>query len=196
LFEIGDLTVAMPRTVWTSSRWAEGTPAQKWYGDYGDWLGAKPSVRALCLASNGGRETVRLYHLWITSRLSGHHREENCGSGSVQEDLRAYCAAAARTQLTVVQLYARPDGRASPSSSQFDEERINRALVAGERAGIRCNESLPDPERGRYCSIWFDLTPDVQVVSSARLGPPVDNEDPVADAIVVLQELMSTLTPD
>jgi hypothetical protein len=174
---------------------AAGAPEQQWQGIYGTWLGAKPDVRALCSTTDGGRETVHVHHLWLSFGWFRRRHELDCVSGSVPEDLSAYCAAIAQTRLTVVQLYARPDGLPRPSLSHFNEERMTRVLSNGERQGYHCNNSTAGPDK-RHCTIWLELAPSVLAVSSAWLGPRADNEDPVTDAAVVLETLTSMLRPE
>jgi hypothetical protein len=108
------------------------------------------------------------------------------------ENIGAYCAAIARTKLTVVQLYARPDGLPNPSLSHFSVEPITRALSAGQREGYRCSDGTNGPQI-RYCTIWQQLTTDLLAVSSAELGVPGVDDDPVSDAAVLLQELTLSL---
>lgn len=196
LFEIGDLTIAMPREEWSRSTFASGVLDQAWYGDYADGPNAKPDVRAFCRASDRGHERVRLYHLWISTSLPSAHRRANCESGIVQSELQAYCIAATRTKLNVVQLYARSDGLAKPSSGQFNQAAMDRVLSSGQQSGVRCNKNTANPRHERYCTIWFQLRPEVLAVSSARVGTPTDGEDSVADASVVLNQLISTLRTD
>lgn len=195
VLQIGDFSLAVPRDLGIRSVVANGAPSQAWEGTYSHWPGAKPDVRALCRATNGGRETLQVTHLWFTFSGFRRNHEGDCKSGAVPEPLRAYCSAIERTELTVVQFYARPDGMPFPSLSHFNVESIAGALSAGESEGYRCNEAT-DGTGTRYCTIWQQLTGDVLAVSSATLRAVSDYEDPVADTATALEALTRSLRPE
>jgi len=195
VFRIGELSLAVPRDMGIRTLVTSGAPNQAWAGTYSHWIGDKPEVRALCLATNGGRETLDVTHLWFS--FSGFRRDhkDDCESGAVPASLRPYCTAIHRTQLNVVQFYARTDGMPFPSLSYFNAELISGALLAGESEGYRCGDATSSTGT-RYCTIWQRLNQDIVVVSSAELGPALDDEDPVADAAVAIEALTRTLRQD
>jgi hypothetical protein len=195
VFQIGDLSLAVPRDLGIRSFVASGAPNQAWEGTYSHWPGAKPDVRALCRATNGGREVLQVTHLWFS--FSGFRRDHkaDCESGEVAGPLRAYCTAIERTELTVVQFYARPDGMPFPSLSHFNVDSIAGAVSAGESEGYQCNEAT-DGTSTRYCTIWQNLTGDVLAVSSATLSTVSDYEDPVADTATALEAFTRSLRPE
>lgn len=192
VLRIGDLSLAVPRDLGIRSLMASGAPNQAWEGTYSHWIGARPDVRALCRATDGGRETLDVTHLWFSFSGFRRHHEDDCESGAVPASLRPYCTAIQRTQLNVVQFYARPDGLPVPSLGHFNAEPIAEALSAGELEGYRCSNSTGGTGT-RYCTIWQRLTEDIVTVSSATLGAAVDNEDPVADAAVAIEALTQSL---
>ena len=194
LFSIGGLSFAVPRSLSVRSLQASDAPEQVWEGFYGPWTGAKPDVRRLCQATAGGRDQLQVQHLMISSSWSSRARKVDCETGRIPEGLASFCAALERTQLTVVQLYARPDGRPAPTLSLFNGEEVAGRLSAGETAGYLCKDATTGPQV-RYCTIWLPLTPEVLAVTSARLGPASNKETPVADARVVLRGLMTRLYP-
>jgi len=194
VFAIGDIILQVPREMGARSAVAEDAPGQIWRGDYSAWPGAKPDVRALCAASGGGRDAVKVQHLWLRSNWFRKAREKTCPEAEGVQETGAYCAAAARTQLSVVQLYARPDGRPLPSLGHFSAEEVGRRLSGGETEGYRCNDATTGPMT-RYCTIWLPLSPGVLAVASAKLGPPAVGEDPVQDAAIVLGTMLSSLHP-
>lgn len=192
VFRIGDLTVAVPRGMGAVSVHAGEAPAQAWQGSYSDWAGDKPAVRALCQATSGGRNAVKVSHLWLSVSGFRKHHSADCERGGPEGDLEGYCEAAARTRLTVVQLYARPDGLPHPSLSHFPVETVVAALEGGEMAGFRCGAPA-GAEQQRHCTIWQPLSPEVLAVASAVLGPPSLDEAPISDAAAVLASVVSRL---
>jgi hypothetical protein len=195
LFGIGGISIAVPRSLSVRSVQAgDDAPKQAWDGFYGPETGAKPDVRRLCQASAGGRNQLQVQHLMISSSWSGRARRADCETGQVPEDLASFCAALERTQLTVVQLYARPDGMPVPTLSLFDGDAVAGRISAGETAGYLCKDGATGPQT-RYCTIWLQLTPEVLAVASAKLGPASNKETPLADARVVLRGLMTHLRP-
>jgi hypothetical protein len=183
VFGIGDLSLDVPRHMGIQTMATSGAPSQAWEGTYSDWIGTKPEVRALCRATNGGREALDVTHLWFSFSDFRRDHEGDCESGAVPASLRPYCTAIQRTQLTVVQFYARPDGMPFPSLGHFNDELVAEALLAGEPEGYRCSDGL-DPTGTRFCAIWQPLNQDILIVSAANLGLALDDEDPVADAAV------------
>ncbi len=195
VFGIGDLSLALPRDYGPQSRTATGAPAQAWEGSYSPWAGEKPNVRALCRATQDGRDALRVTHLWLSFSAFRKAHEADCSSGSAPEALQQYCAAIRRTKLTVVQFYARRDGLPVPSLGHFNETTVAEDLSAGKAEGYRCSTGTGSAGT-RYCTIWQHLTRDVLVVSSATLGPASGGEDPVADAAVALAALTERLKAD
>ncbi|MEJ2015364.1 MAG: hypothetical protein P8X61_07040 [Limibacillus sp.] len=194
LFDVGDLSLEIPRGMSALSAEAKGGPEQAWEGSYGPWSGAKPEIRRLCLASDGGRRPVELFHLWVSFNWFKKAHREVCEGNEVPDDFAPYCAAVARTELTVVQLYARSDGMPIPTRSHFNYDQVVSRLSAGETSGALCKDSTLGPQT-RYCTIWLPLTPDVLAVSTAKLGPVSDGETPVADAQLALRTLLERLSP-
>ena len=192
---IGDLRLAMPRDIGIRSVTADGAPAQAWEGIYSDWPGAKPDVRALCRASDGGRTPVEVTHAWLSFGWFRRELEMVCESASGAPRPGAACAAAARTTPTVVQFYARPDGRPAPSLSHFNPGLITEALSLGEREGYSCSDSTVGPGI-RYCTMWYQLNPEILVVASAKLGREQDGEDPLADTILLIDALIRRFDPE
>lgn len=194
LFGIGSLSIAVPRSLSVRSVQAGDAPKLTWDGFYGPETGAKPDIRRLCQASAGGRDQLQVQHLMISSSWSGRARRADCETGRVPEGLASFCAALERTQLTVVQLYARPDGTPTPTLSLFDGDAVAGRISAGETAGYLFKDVVTGSQT-RYCTIWLQLTPEVLAVASAKLGPASNKETPLADARVVLRYLMTRLRP-
>ena len=191
LFRIGDLSITVPREMGARSAVSSGAPEQVWDGIYSTWPGSKTDVRAFCIATDGGSNTAQVHHLWFSFSWFRRQNEAACELHAVSEGSRDYCAAIKRTQLTVVQLYARPDQMPYPSLSHFNPDTVVNALTSGERRGYICGEGTDGPSI-RYCTIWSQLTPEVLAVSSAKLGPISDDENPVADADIALNALLSS----
>ncbi len=192
---IGALRLAVPRDIGIRSVTADGAPAQAWEGIYSDWPGAKPDVRAICLASADGRTPVAVTHVWLSFSWFRQEIEAVCENALSAPRLGAVCAAAARTTPTVVQFYARPDGRPAPSLSHFNPTLITQALSADEREGYRCSDSTIGPGT-RYCTMWYQLVPEILVVASAKIGMQQDGEDPLADTILLIDALIRQLDPE
>lgn len=188
---IGNLKLEVPRDLGIRSVTTDGAPKQSWEGTYSNWPGAKPDVRALCRATDGGRAPVKVAHVWLSFRWFQQEINTTCESTGLPR-LGAACAAAARTTPTIVQLYARPDGIPTPSLSHFNTRLITQAQSTGELEGYRCIDSTLG-STVRYCTIWYQLNPEVLVVSSAELGPAQDGEDPLADTIILLHALTRRL---
>ena len=194
LFSIGDLKIKIPREMGAQSAVASGAPEQVWQGSYSDWPGAKPNVRTLCFESDMGRETIKVSHLWFPFRWFRNKHEGDCALNQVPDELASYCDASDQTRLVVVQLYARPDGKPLPTLGQFNSEGVIDALLTKETSGYRCSDLNPVTQT-RFCTIWLRLSPVVLSVSTAKLGPAIEGEYPVADAEVMLRTATSRLTP-
>lgn len=193
-FHIGKLQLAVPRDLGVYSVVSDGAPAQVWEGRYGEQPSAKPDVRALCSVTDNGRSPVDVAYLLVSFNWFKRELEKACESGTGVSQPSAGCTAQTRTTPTVVQFYARPDGMPSPSRSYFDAGLVNDARAKGELDGYRCKDSKIGPST-RYCTVWYQLSPEVLVVSSAKLGPEQKNEDPLADTIVLLDALIQRLDP-
>jgi hypothetical protein len=194
-FHIGDLRLSVPRGVGLRSVQADGAPAQVWEGDYGEGPGGKPHVRALCRATDGGSRPIDVSHIWMSFNAFRRDLEAACDSGTVPPSRQPVCEALARTEPTVVQLHALPDGVDLPSLGQFNPSLITQAHAEGEREGYRCGDSTMGPQR-RFCTLWQQVTPEVFAVSSAWLGPFQEGEDPLADSAVLLDHLRRELSSE
>lgn len=190
---IGNLRLAVPRELGIRSVATDEAHAQVWEGVYSDWPGAKPDVRALCGATGGGRTPVEVSHLWLSFSWFRRDLDTACESDTDLPRFGTACAAAARTTPTVVQFYARPDGIASPSPSHFNESLITQARSQGEVQRYRCNDSTTGPGT-RYCTSWYQLSPEILAVSSAKLGAAQNVENPPADLAILLDALIGSLT--
>lgn len=194
-FHIGDLSMSVPRVFGLRSVQADGAPAQAWEGDYGEGPGGKPHVRALCRATDGGTKPIEVTHIWMSFSAFRRDLEAACDSGSVVSSRQPACEALARTEPTVVQLHALPDGVALPSLGQFNPGLITQARADGEREGYQCGDSTMGPQR-RFCTLWQQVTPEVFAVSSAWLGPFQEGENPLADSVLLLGELRRELSSE
>lgn len=183
--EIGDIALAVPRFMGMRSEVADGAPAQDWTGGYGSWSGAKPDVRNFCRATTNGADALRISHIWMSLSFFRNTQVSSCET----ELERPYCQAAARTELTVTQFYARPDGKAAPSLSHFNTRLIDEALARGERNGHDCNGTSSGPNR-TFCTVWMDLTPEVFAVSSAWVDNGTDGATFERDARIVLEAMV------
>jgi len=192
VFRIGDQTLAIPRAMGARSVRAGDAPEQAWQGNYSDWTGDKPAVRALCQATSGGRNVMAVSHLWLSVSGFRKHHQADCERGGPPEKLAAYCEAVARTRLTVVQLYARPDGLPHPSLSHFPVEAVVDALKGGEMAGVRCDSPV-GADKQRHCTVWQPVSPEVLAVAAAVHGPPLENEAALADAAAELAAVIARL---
>ena len=192
---IGDLRLDIPRGLGLHSVAADGAPAQAWEGYYGDELGGKPHVRSLCRATGGGTKPIEVTHAWMSFSSFRRELEAECDSGAVPPSRLGACDALSRIEPTVVQLYAMPEGIALPSLGQFNPALITEARARGEPEGYRCNDSTQGPQR-RFCTVWQQMTPDVFAVSSAWLGPIQEDEDPLADSALLLNELQRELSAE
>ena len=188
MFEVGGLSLAIPSRMGARAAVAEGAPDQVWEGAYSDWPGGKPEVRALCRATAGGTEPLRVTHLWFP--FSTYRKAVEAGEVGSAETREAF----ERTGLTVGQIFARPDGLPRPSLSHFNGTLLEEALAEGRREGVRCTTGPAAPGR-RFCDIWFEAGPGVLVVVSAWLGPETEGEDPVADARLLLGTMAEWLRP-
>ena len=194
-FHIGDLRLSVPRGVGLRSVQADGAPAQAWEGDYGEGSGGKPHVRALCRATDDGTRPIDVSHIWMSFSSFRRDLEAACNSAAAPPSRQPVCEALARTEPTVVQLHALPDGVDLPSLGQFNPSLITQARADGQREGYRCGDSTMGPQR-RFCTLWQQVTPEVFAVSSAWLGPFQEGEDPLADSIILLEKLRRELSPE
>lgn len=194
-FHIGDLRLTVPRGFGLRAVEAEGAPAQEWEGYYGDEPGGKPHVRALCRATDGGTKPIEVAHIGVLLSSFRRGLEAECESGAVVSSRQPVCDALARTEPIIVQFYATPEGLTLPSLGQFNSGLITQARADGEREGYRCGDSTLGPQR-RYCTVWQQVTPKVLAVSSVRLGPVREGEDPLADSIILLEELQRELSSE
>ena len=194
-FHIGDLRLRVPRGIGLHSVEAEGAPAQAWEGYYSDHPGGKAHVRALCRATDGGTKPIEVTHIWMSFSSFRRELKAGCESGVAPSSRPDTCDALARTEPTIVQLYALPDGVALPSLGQFNPSLITQAQADGAREGYRCGDSTQGPQR-RFCTVWQQVTPRVFAVSSVWLGPFQEGEDPLADSVLLLDELQRELSPE
>jgi len=65
VFKLDDVTLTLPRDAEVRSRVVSDAPDQAWQGHYGRWLGAKPDVKDLCSATDGGRDPLPVAHLCL-----------------------------------------------------------------------------------------------------------------------------------
>ncbi|MCR9148581.1 MAG: hypothetical protein NXH83_00260 [Rhodobacteraceae bacterium] len=193
-FHVGDLKLTVPRGFGLRSVAAEAAPAQEWEGSYGDGPGGKPHVRALCRVTKGGTEPIEVSHIWMSFGSFRRELEAACESGAAPSSRQPACAALARTEPTIVQFYATPEGISLPSLGQFNPDLIAQARRDGEREGYICGDSTRGPQL-RYCTVWQQVTPEVFAVSSVRLGPFQEGEDPLADSVILLEDLQRELSP-
>jgi hypothetical protein len=137
-FHIGDLRLSVPRGVGLRSVQADGAPAQAWEGDYGEGSGGKAHVRALCRATDGGTRPIDVSHIWMSFSSFRRTLDAECDSGAVSPSRQPACEALVRTEPTVVQLYALPDGVALPPLGQFNPGLITqaRAEVSSRDIGV------------------------------------------------------------
>lgn len=194
-FHIGDLRLTVPRGFGLRSVKAEGAPAPQWEGYYGDELGGKPHVRALCRATDGGTRPIEVTHIWMSLSTFRRGLEAQCESGAFLPSRQPVCDALARTEPVIVQFYATSDGLTLPSLGQFNSVLIAQARADGEHDGFRCKNSTMGPHR-RYCTVWKQVTPIVFAVSSVWLGPVREGEDPLADSSVLMKDLQRELSPE
>ncbi len=190
---IGDLGLTVPRGIGLRSVEASGAPEQVWEGSYGDGLKVKSEVRALCKITDGGNTSVKLAHAWFSFSSLRRAIEADCESAASFPSRLAVCHALARTQPTVVQFYARPDGVPAPSLSHFNTEYVTQERARGKLEGYRCKDSTLGPAT-RYCTVWQQLTPQVLAVSTVKLGPRQEGEDPLADSVILLIEMVRRLS--
>lgn len=188
VFRIGDLDLTLPRRFGLRSERAKGAPVQNWEGAYSDWPGAKPHVRALCWATDGGTRPIEVSHIWLRFNPYRRELEAVCESGAALSSRPHVCEAVARVQPTIVQFYANPQGMTLPSFGQFNSDSIIQARANGNLEGYRCKDSARGPEK-RHCVIWQELTPNVFAVSSAWAGPHQGGEDLLADSAILMEEL-------
>lgn len=192
-FRIASLTLTAPRSLGLQSVIGDGSPEQAWAGAYAEWVGAKPDVRALCRASDGGRVPVEVAHIWLPLDWFEEGFETSCSVNADRIPPDAYCDAMKRTSPSVIQLYARPDGEPRPSYGYFDTNSIIEARSDGEREGYRCTK-LGTENSNRACTIWFNLTPEILAVSTARVGPRQHGEDPLADTVYLVDAMIRRLS--
>ena len=105
------------------------------------------------------------------------------------------CDAFARTEPVIVQFYATPEDMELPTLGQFNPSLITQARADGEHEGYRCSDSTNGPQL-RHCTVWQQVTPSVFAVSSVRLGPVQEGEDPLADSVILVEELQRALSPE
>ncbi len=191
---IANLMLTVPRDLGIRSVTSDGAPEQAWEGSYSDWPGAKPDVRALCHATDGGQVSIEVSHIWLSYRWFKRKLEDTCQSEGDSLTRSSTCEALIRTTPTVVQFYARPDGRPSPSLGHFNTDLIAQARSEGELSGHRCNDSTTGPGT-RYCTVWYQLSSELLVVSSVKLGPLQQGEDPLADTVILIAALIENLDP-
>jgi hypothetical protein len=194
-FHIGELRLSVPRGFGLRSVEAEGAPAQEWEGYYGEEPGGKRHVRALCRATDGGTKPIEVAHIWMSLSSFRRGLEAECDSGTVVSSRQPVCDALARTEPVIVQFYATPEGIELPSLGQFNPDLITQARADGEHEGYRCSDSTNGPQR-RFCTVWQQVTPRVFAVSSVWLGPFQEGEDPLADSVILLDELQRELSSE
>ncbi|MCU0853339.1 MAG: hypothetical protein MUF63_00145 [Rhodobacteraceae bacterium] len=194
-FHIGDLRLSVPRGIGLHSVEADGAPAQAWEGHYSDHPGGTAHVRALCRATDGGTKPIEVTYIWMSFSSFRRELKAGCESGAARLSGPDICDALARTEPTIVQFYAMPDGVALPSPGQFNPSLISQARADGEREGYRCGDSTLGPQH-RFCTVWQQATPRVFAVSSVWLGPFLEGEDPLADSVILLDELKRELSAE
>ena len=97
-FRIGDLELTVPRNYGLRSVEAIGLPAQNWEGSYSDWPGAKPDVRALCRATDGGTRPTEVAHIWLRFSPFRRKLEAECEGRALMPSRNLPCEAVARIQ--------------------------------------------------------------------------------------------------
>lgn len=194
-FTIGDLDLTIPRHIGLASVETDGVLLQEWAGSYGDGANGKPDVRALCRATNGGTEPIRVAHIRLSFSAFRRDLEAECENEATQPSSRPLCQALTLTQPTVVQFYSYPEGVALPTLGLFKSDTVVQARADGIRRGFECNDSTRGPER-RHCKIWQDVTPEVFAVFSAWAGPEGEGEDLVAASQPLLDEFISRLSAE
>jgi hypothetical protein len=192
-FYIADLSLTVPRGFGLRSVAAEGAPAPEWEGYYGDQPGGKRHVRALCRATDGRTQPIEVAHVWMLLSSFRRELEAACDSGAALSSRQPVCDALARTEPVIVQFYAIPEGIELPSLGQFNPVLITQARADGEHEGYRCSDSTNGPQL-RHCTIWQQVTPRVFAVSSVKLGPAQEGEDPLRDSVLLLNELQRELS--
>ena len=144
---------------------AEGAPDQVWEGAYSDWPGGKPEVRALCRATAGGTEPLRVTHLWFP--FSTYRKAVEAGDAGSAETRKAF----ERTGLTVGQIFARPDGLPRPSLSHFSGTLLEEALAGLGRDGLHV-ANISEPAAGMDVRLTGDgLRVDGRPVARPESGP-------------------------
>lgn len=195
VFRIGTIQLAVPRIFGAFSAESDAEPAQAWEGSYSEWTGAKPDVRALCHVTDNGHIPIEAAHLWLSFNSYAKELQTVCDSSTVSSSLTDACAAQTRMTPTVVQFYADPDDIPVRSNSYFSERMVNDARSNGELEGLHCEDRKTGPDT-RHCTLWYPLSSDVLVVSSAKLGPPQESEDPLEDTKVLVDALVQRLNPN
>ncbi|MEL6101253.1 MAG: hypothetical protein AAFV87_12475 [Pseudomonadota bacterium] len=194
-FTIGNLDLTIPRHIGLASVETDGVLSQEWAGSYGDGANGKPDVRALCRATNGGTEPIRVAHIRLSFSAFRRDLEAECENEATQPSSRPLCRALTLTQPTVVQFYSYPEGMSLPTLGLFTSDTVVQARAGGALQGFECNDSTKGPER-RHCKIWQDVTPDVFIVFSAWAGPEEEGEDLVATSEPLLEDFISRLSAD
>ena len=191
-FRIGDLRLNVPRSMGLRAIDNDSTPAKMWEGAYGESPSVKRDVRALCRISEGGRKPVDAEHVWLSFGWMRKELERECEAGELGTSQLSLCQAVAKPEPTVAQFYAGEHGAVLPSLGHFNSQQLAQARAEGQSAGYSCKDSTRGPQT-RYCTVWLQLTEGVFAVSTVKLGSTEENEDPIADSIVLLEELLRRL---